>query len=50
MKMDIIDTNGLVLLDQIRAVDKTRIVKKIGKVEINKSIEISKILIEIFEY
>lgn len=42
--------NGLILLDQIRAVDKTRIVKKIGVVEKNKSKEISKILVEIFEY
>jgi len=44
------DKNGLILLDQIRAVDKTRIVKKIGKIEKNKSKEISKILVEIFEY
>jgi len=42
--------NGLVLLDQIRAVDKTRIVKKIGAVEKRKSKEISKMLMEIFEY
>ena len=44
------DKNGLVLLDQIRAVDKTRVVKKIGTVDKNKSKEISKMLIEIFEY
>jgi len=44
------DKNGLVLLDQIRAVDKTRVVKKIGAVEKNKSKEISKMLTEIFEY
>jgi len=44
------DKNGLVLLDQIRAVDKTKIVKKIGTVEKNKSKEISKMLTEIFEY
>jgi len=42
--------NGLVLLDQIRAVDKTRIVKKIGEVEKNKSKEISQMIIKIFEY
>ena len=41
---------GLVLLDQIRTIDKTRIVKKIGVVEKNKSKEISKMLMEIFEY
>jgi len=44
------DKNGLILLDQIRAVDKTRIVKKIGEVEKKKSKEISKMLTEIFEY
>ncbi|MCK5294117.1 MAG: type II toxin-antitoxin system PemK/MazF family toxin, partial [Arcobacteraceae bacterium] len=44
------DKNGLVLLDQIRAVDKARVVKKIGIVEKNKSKEISKMLTEIFEY
>ena len=42
--------NGLILLDQIRAVDKTRIVKKIGIVETKKAKEISKMLTEIFEY
>jgi len=42
--------NGLVLLDQIRTVDKTRVVKKIGKVDTNKSKEISQMLMEIFEY
>ncbi len=42
--------NGLVLLDQIRAVDKTRVIKKIGTVEKRKAKEISKILTEIFEY
>ena len=36
--------SGLVLLDQIRAIDKSRIVKIIGKVDKNKAIEISKIL------
>jgi mRNA interferase MazF len=42
--------NGLVLLDRIRAIDKSRIIKTIGKVEKNKAIEISKILNEMFEY
>ncbi len=49
-KIEFEDKNGLVLLDQIRAVDKTRVVKKIGTVEKNKSKEISKMLTEIFEY
>ena len=42
--------DGLVLLDQIRAVDKTRIIKKIGKVDIKISKEISETLQEMFRY
>lgn len=42
--------NGLVLLDQIRTIDKSRIIKKIGTVEIKKAKEISKMLTELFEY
>ena len=42
--------DGLVLLDQIRAVDKTRLVKKIGKVDIKISKEISETLQEMFRY
>ena len=41
---------GLVLLDQIRAVDKKRLVKKLGKIEEQKAKEISTILVEMFEY
>jgi mRNA interferase MazF len=44
------DKKGLILLDQIRAVDKSRVVKKIGIVEKKKAKEISKMLTEIFEY
>jgi len=44
------EKEGLVLLDQIRTVDKTRLVKKLGKVEENKAGEISKILVEMFAY
>lgn len=40
---------GLVLLDQIRTVDKTRLVKKLGDVDNITSKEISKMLINIFE-
>ena len=40
--------NGLVVLDQIRAVDKTRLVKKIGRVEKEKAKEISQTLVEMF--
>jgi len=42
--------NGLILLDQIRAIDKSRIVKKIGAVQSNKAKEIAKLLTEIFVY
>ena len=41
---------GLILLDQMRTVDKTRFVKKLGTVDIEKSKEISSILVEIFKY
>lgn len=45
------DKDGLVLLDQIRAVDKSRLVKKIGKVEEEeKAKEIANILVEMFSY
>lgn len=42
--------NGLVLLDQIRAIDKSRVVKKIGIADKIKSKEISKMLMDMFEY
>ena len=42
--------NGLVLLDQIRAIDRGRVVKKIGFVDKIKSKEISKMLTDMFEY
>lgn len=41
--------DGLVLLDQIRTVDKTRLVKKLGSVDKKTSQEISKILVQMFE-
>jgi len=41
--------DGLVLLDQIRAVDKTRLIKKLGSVNKSTSKEISKILVEMFK-
>jgi mRNA interferase MazF len=42
--------NGLVLLDQIRTVDKTRLIKKIGNVDEKVSKNISNILVKMFEY
>ncbi|MEA2047082.1 MAG: type II toxin-antitoxin system PemK/MazF family toxin [Campylobacterota bacterium] len=41
---------GLVLLDQIRAVDKMRIIKKIGKVDVKTSKAILDTLQEMFRY
>jgi mRNA interferase MazF len=41
--------DGLVLLDQIRTVDKTRVVKKLGNVDKKTSLDISKILVQMFE-
>jgi len=41
---------GLVLLDQIRTVDKKRLIKKIGKVDENKAKEIANTLVEMFRF
>jgi len=42
--------NGLILLDQIRAVDKTRLIKKIGSIDENTQIELCNALQEMFAY
>ena len=44
------EKDGLVLLDQIRTVDKQRLVKKIGTVDAAKAQEISEVLTEMFRY
>ncbi len=44
------EKEGLVLLDQIRAVDKSRLVKKIGTIEEKTAKEISSTLVEMFQY
>jgi len=41
--------NGLVLLDQIRTVDKARLVKKLGSVDKQTSQDIASMLVQIFE-
>ena len=41
---------GLILLDQIRAIDKTRLVKKMGSVSKKKRLELCACLQEMFEY
>ena len=42
--------DGLVLLDQIRTVDKARLVKKLGDVDKKTSQEISKMLVQMFKF
>ena len=42
--------NGLILLDQIRAVDKTRLVKKLGSIDEVTQIELCNSLQELFAY
>ncbi len=42
--------NGLILLDQIRAVDKTRFVKKLGSINNNTQVELCNALQELFAY
>ena len=41
--------DGLVLLDQIRAVDKTRLVKRLGSIDKKTSQEIAQTLVRMFE-
>ncbi len=50
VKISFQNRDGLVLLDQIRAVDKSRLVKKIGTVEEERAKDISAILVEMFEF
>ena len=42
--------NGLILLDQIKAVDKSRFVKKLGSINENTQIELCNTLQELFAY
>jgi len=42
--------SGLILLDQIRAVDKTRFIKKLGSIDENTQIELCNTLQELFAY
>ncbi len=50
VKIKFDNKNGLVLLDQIRTIDKTRIVKKIGCLSSIDSKKVSNLLVEIFQY
>ncbi|MCB2261895.1 MAG: type II toxin-antitoxin system PemK/MazF family toxin [Candidatus Thiosymbion ectosymbiont of Robbea hypermnestra] len=42
--------SGLILLDQIRAVDKSRLVRKLGVISAKTQIELCECLQEMFEY
>ncbi|MCP4406969.1 MAG: type II toxin-antitoxin system PemK/MazF family toxin [Gammaproteobacteria bacterium] len=42
--------NGLILLDQIRAVDKSRLVKKLGSIDKDTQPELCESLQELFAY
>lgn len=47
---DFQDKNGLILLDQIRAVDKSRLIQRIGIITKNVQLEIINCLQELFAY
>ncbi len=40
--------DGLIVLDQIRTVDKTRLVKKLGMIDLNEQKVVLSILVEMF--
>ncbi len=42
--------NGLILLDQVRAVDKSRLVKKLGSIDEKTQVELCNTLQELFAY
>lgn len=44
------DKTGLILLDQIRSVDKSRLVKKLGSLDKHTQITLCNTLQEMFEY
>ena len=50
IRCDFKGKNGLILLDQIRAVDKIRLVKKLGAIDENTQVELCSALQELFAY
>jgi mRNA interferase MazF len=42
--------NGLILLDQVRAVDKSRLVKKLGSIDEKTQVDLCNTLQELFAY
>jgi len=49
-KINFQEKDGLILLDQIRAVDKSRLIKKIGTIEKETAKIVSLTLVEMFKY
>ena len=49
-KINFQEKNGLVLLDQIRAIDKSRLIEKIGTIEEETAKAVSSTLVEMFKY
>ena len=41
---------GQVALDQIRSVDKNRLIKKLGTFDVATNMKVSEVLVEMFEY
>ena len=50
VKINFEGKDGFILLDQIRTVDKSRLVKKIGKLQTDKCKEVVNILVKMFEW
>ena len=49
-KINFQEKDGLILLDQIRAVDKSRLIKKIGTIKEETAKIVSSTLVEMFQY
>ncbi len=50
IKCEFKNKNGLILLDQVRAVDKLRLVKKLGSIDEKTQVELCNTLQELFAY
>ncbi len=50
IKINFADKDGLILLDQIRTVDKSRLVKKVGIIPIDIQYQVSARLQELFAF
>ncbi len=48
--IEFMDKNGQIVLDQIRTVDKIRLVKKLGFIDESKAAEVLNVLQDLFSY